>query len=150
MYAIAVVLLNALSFASLAYIANRKGHHTMAALAAAGAWLFGQRVADLGLALMSRRFPPPWSVDEADSNLERASSRLFRGLGPPQVALWWPFAASLSLKWRSDHADISTDCLRVSRNHIRPCPAAGQGDGQSTARGPSQRPIRAINSTTAL
>ena len=85
MYAIAVVLLNALSFASLAYIANRKGHHTMAALAAAGAWLFGQRVADLGLALMSRRFPPPWSVDEVDSNLERASSRLFRGLGPRRL-----------------------------------------------------------------
>ena len=41
MYAVAVVVLNALSFASLAYIANRKGHHTMAALAAAGAWLFG-------------------------------------------------------------------------------------------------------------
>ena len=41
MYAIAIVLLNALSFASLAYVANRKGYHTMAALAAAGAWLFG-------------------------------------------------------------------------------------------------------------
>jgi len=41
MYAIAVVLLNALDFASLAYIANRKGYHAMAALAAAGAWLFG-------------------------------------------------------------------------------------------------------------
>jgi hypothetical protein len=41
MYAIAVVLLNAVIFASLAYIANRKGYHAMAALAAAGAWLFG-------------------------------------------------------------------------------------------------------------
>ena len=41
MFAIAVVLLNALSFASIAYIANRKGHHAMAALAAAGTWLFG-------------------------------------------------------------------------------------------------------------
>jgi hypothetical protein len=41
MYAIAVVLLNTLSFASLAYVANRKGYHTMAALLAAGAWLFG-------------------------------------------------------------------------------------------------------------
>jgi hypothetical protein len=41
MFAIAVVLLNALSFASLAYSANRKGYHAMAALAAAGAWLFG-------------------------------------------------------------------------------------------------------------
>jgi hypothetical protein len=41
MFAVVVVLLNALSFASLAYIANRKGYHTMAALAAAGAWLFG-------------------------------------------------------------------------------------------------------------
>ena len=40
-FAIAVVLLNALSFASLAYIANRKGHYVMAALAAAGAGLFG-------------------------------------------------------------------------------------------------------------
>jgi hypothetical protein len=40
-FAIAVVLLNALSFALLAYLANRKGHHAMAALAAAGAWLFG-------------------------------------------------------------------------------------------------------------
>jgi hypothetical protein len=29
------------------------------------------RRADLGLALMSRRFPPPWSVDEADSKLDR-------------------------------------------------------------------------------
>jgi hypothetical protein len=41
MYAIAVVLLNTLSFVSLAYVANRKGYHTMAALLAAGAWLFG-------------------------------------------------------------------------------------------------------------
>ena len=40
MYAVAVVVLNALSFASLAYVANRKGYHTMAALLAAGAWLF--------------------------------------------------------------------------------------------------------------
>ena len=39
--AVVVVLLNAHSFASLAYIANRKGYHAMAALAAAGAWLFG-------------------------------------------------------------------------------------------------------------
>jgi hypothetical protein len=29
------------------------------------------RRADLGLALMSRRFPPPWTVDEADSKLDR-------------------------------------------------------------------------------
>jgi hypothetical protein len=41
LYAVAVVLLNTLSFASLAYVANRKGHHAMAALAAARAWLFG-------------------------------------------------------------------------------------------------------------
>ena len=41
MFAVVVVLLNALSFASLAYVANRKGQHTMAALLAAGAWLFG-------------------------------------------------------------------------------------------------------------
>ena len=41
MFAIAVVLLNTLSFASLAYLANRKGYHTMSALLAAGAWLFG-------------------------------------------------------------------------------------------------------------
>jgi hypothetical protein len=41
MFAVVVVLLNALSFASLAYLANRKGYHAMAALAAAGAWLFG-------------------------------------------------------------------------------------------------------------
>jgi hypothetical protein len=27
----------------------------------------GQRVADFGLALMSRRFPPPWSVEETDA-----------------------------------------------------------------------------------
>jgi hypothetical protein len=66
MFAVVVVLLNALSFASLAYIANRKGYPTMAALAAAGAWLWrDRRRADLGdLALISRRFPPPWSVDE--------------------------------------------------------------------------------------
>ncbi len=41
MFALVVVLLNALSFASLAYIANRKGNHAMAALAVGGAWLFG-------------------------------------------------------------------------------------------------------------
>jgi len=41
MFAVVVVLFNALSFTSLAYIANRKGYHAMAALAAAGAWLFG-------------------------------------------------------------------------------------------------------------
>ena len=38
MFAVVVVLLNALSFGSLV---NRKGQHTMAALLAAGAWLFG-------------------------------------------------------------------------------------------------------------
>jgi hypothetical protein len=37
MFAVVVVLLNALSFASLAYVANRKGQHTMAALLAARA-----------------------------------------------------------------------------------------------------------------
>ena len=60
MFAVVVVLLNALSFASLAYVANRKGQHTMAALLAAGAWLFGVTGGVLiwGLALMSRRFPP--------------------------------------------------------------------------------------------
>ena len=41
MYAVAFVALNALSFASLAHVANRKGYHAMAALLAAGAWLFG-------------------------------------------------------------------------------------------------------------
>jgi hypothetical protein len=40
-FAIAVVLLNTFSFALLAYAANRKGYNAMAALAAAGAWLFG-------------------------------------------------------------------------------------------------------------
>jgi hypothetical protein len=40
-FAVVVVLLNALSFASLAYVANRKGQHTMAAPLAARAWLFG-------------------------------------------------------------------------------------------------------------
>jgi hypothetical protein len=40
MFAVVVVLLNALSFASLAYVASRKGQHTMAALLAAG-WLLG-------------------------------------------------------------------------------------------------------------
>jgi hypothetical protein len=29
------------------------------------------RRADFGLALMSRRFPPRWSVDEADPKLDR-------------------------------------------------------------------------------
>jgi hypothetical protein len=42
--------------------ANRKGQHTMAAVLAAMA-VWRDRRADLGLALMSRRFPPPWSVD---------------------------------------------------------------------------------------
>ena len=41
MFAVVVVLLNALGFASLAYVANRKGQHTMAAFLAAGVWLFG-------------------------------------------------------------------------------------------------------------
>ena len=27
----------------------------------------GQRVADFGLALMSRRFPPPWTAEETDA-----------------------------------------------------------------------------------
>ena len=35
MFALMVVLLNALSFASLAYLANRKGYRAMAALGAA-------------------------------------------------------------------------------------------------------------------
>ena len=52
MFAVVVVLLNALSFASLAYIANRRGYHAMAALAAAGAWLFG--VASVWLILVWR------------------------------------------------------------------------------------------------
>jgi hypothetical protein len=50
MFAVVVVLLNALSFASLAYVVNRKGQHTMAALA-----VWRDRRADLVLALMSRR-----------------------------------------------------------------------------------------------
>ena len=41
MFAVTVALLNALSFASLAYVTNRRGHHAVAALLAAGAWLFG-------------------------------------------------------------------------------------------------------------
>jgi hypothetical protein len=41
MFALAVVLLNTLCFASLAYVTNRKRHYAVAALAAAGAWLFG-------------------------------------------------------------------------------------------------------------
>jgi hypothetical protein len=41
MFAIVVVLLTALSFASLAYVVNRKGQHAMAALLVAGAWPFG-------------------------------------------------------------------------------------------------------------
>ena len=41
MFAVVVVLLNALSFASLAYVVNREGQHAMAALLAGGAWLFG-------------------------------------------------------------------------------------------------------------
>ena len=52
MYAVAVVVLNALSFASLAYVANRNGYHAMAALLAAGAWLFG--VASVWLILVWR------------------------------------------------------------------------------------------------
>jgi hypothetical protein len=40
MFAVVVVLLNALSFASLACFANRKGHRAMAAMLAAGPWLF--------------------------------------------------------------------------------------------------------------
>ena len=71
MFAVVVVLLNALSFASLACVANRKGQHTMAALLAAGAWLFGVTGVLVWVGLMSRRFPPPWSVDEADSKLDR-------------------------------------------------------------------------------
>jgi hypothetical protein len=38
---VAVAILITLSFASLAYIASRKGYHTTAAVAAAGGWLFG-------------------------------------------------------------------------------------------------------------
>jgi hypothetical protein len=56
MFAVVVVLPNALTFASLAYVANRKGHHTLAALLAAGAMaVWRDQRADLGLALMSRR-----------------------------------------------------------------------------------------------
>jgi hypothetical protein len=54
MFAVGVVLLNALSFASLAYIANRKGHHTVAALAAAGACLALTQRVGLGVA----QWPP--------------------------------------------------------------------------------------------
>jgi hypothetical protein len=36
MFAVVVVLLNALSFASLAYVVNRKGQHTMACPAGGG------------------------------------------------------------------------------------------------------------------
>src|SRR5262249_14984428 len=49
MFALVVVLLNALSFASLAYVANRKGYHTMAALARREhGCLRDRRRADLG------------------------------------------------------------------------------------------------------
>jgi hypothetical protein len=52
MYAVAVVVLNTLSFGSLAYVANRKGYHALAGLLAAGAWLFG--VASVWLILVWR------------------------------------------------------------------------------------------------
>jgi hypothetical protein len=51
--------------------------------------------------MSSRRFPPPWSVDEADSNLERASSRLFRGLGPPAGCALVAFRSILKMEERS-------------------------------------------------
>ena len=58
MYAIAVVLLNTLSFVSLAYVANRKGYHTMAALLAAGAWRFGAAGGVLIWGLSGTDVPP--------------------------------------------------------------------------------------------
>jgi hypothetical protein len=70
MYVIAVVLLNALTFASLAYIANRKGYHAMAALAAAGTWLFGVTGGVLIWGIWRwcpGRFPPPWYAEETDA-----------------------------------------------------------------------------------
>jgi hypothetical protein len=78
MYAIAVVLLNALSFASLAYIANRKGYHAMAALAAAGAWLFGVTGGVLiwGIWRCPGRFPPPWTVEHTDARLQVPARRI--------------------------------------------------------------------------
>ena len=76
MFALMVVLLNALSFASLAYLANRKGYHAMAALAAAGAWLFGAATV---LILYGRRCPAasrhPWSIEEMNDAGYRHGSR---------------------------------------------------------------------------
>ena len=52
----------------------------------------GQRGADFGLALMSRRFPPPWSVEETEAwpvkdhtGHSGASSRSCCGTGQPVV-----------------------------------------------------------------
>ena len=36
----------------------------------------GQRVADFGLALMARRFPPPWSAEEPESRLPVQAPRI--------------------------------------------------------------------------
>ena len=69
MFAVVVVLLNALSFASLANVADRKGLHTMAASLAAGVWR--RRRADLGLALAASRRPGPSA--RPDAKLDRRS-----------------------------------------------------------------------------
>ena len=76
MYAVAVVVLNALSFASLAYIANGKGYHAISAGGGSMAVWRGQRVADFGLALMSRRFLPPGTFEEPESRLPVQARRI--------------------------------------------------------------------------
>ena len=70
-FALVVVLLNALSFASLSYVANRKGRY---GCSGSGGSMFGVTggVLILGaLALMPPYFPPPWSVHGKVNPLER-------------------------------------------------------------------------------
>jgi hypothetical protein len=56
MFAVVVVLLNALSFASLAYVANRKDSTPGCPAGGGSMAIWRDRRADLVLALMSRRF----------------------------------------------------------------------------------------------
>jgi hypothetical protein len=132
MYAVAVVVLNVLSFASLAYVANRKGYHAMAALLAAGAWLFG--VASVWLILVWRWCPaasrPPWPIEEADSELDRQRYIVRDGNGQALAYLAALLSADAQRTVRCFYL-IRTFRLRPSRETKR---TFGRFDGDAACR----------------
>ena len=95
MYAVAVVVLNVLSFASLAYVANRKGYHAMAALLASaqgsepviiapGEKVFGALLAIAGVGII---LTGHWATTD-DMIADLIAGLLMLGFGVTILLMW--------------------------------------------------------------